>query len=82
MLVTPGSLACPGGADLRSIQAFGWTNPIRVTARTASSPATAGSGSRKLGLSTVPVIESGGSRRLKRAYLLADNKLAIKRRLG
>ena len=62
-----------------SISEFGWTNPVLVDGENGI---IAGHGrvlaARKLGLATVPVIElahmSGAQ---KRAYILADNKLAI-----
>ena len=62
-----------------SIRAFGWTNPILVDGENGI---IAGHGrlmaARKLKLGTVPVIEvSGLSEAEKRAYLLADNKLAL-----
>ncbi len=62
-----------------SIQAFGWTNPILVD---SADGIIAGHGrllaARKLKHGTVPVIElSGLSEAEKRAYLLADNRLAL-----
>ena len=62
-----------------SIRAFGWTNPILVD---GESGVIAGHGrllaAHKLGLESVPVIElSGLSEADKRAYVLADNKLAL-----
>ncbi len=62
-----------------SIRAFGWTNPILID---GDDGIIAGHGrllaARKLKLGTVPVIElSGLSEAEKRAYLLADNKLAL-----
>src|ERR671913_403544 len=62
-----------------SIQSFGWTNPILVDGQNGI---IAGHGrllaARKLGLSTVPIIELAGlSEAEKRAYLIADNKLAL-----
>lgn len=62
-----------------SIKAFGWTNPILVD---GDNGVVAGHGrllaARKLGLETVPVIELAGmTEPQKRAYLLADNKLAL-----
>jgi ParB-like chromosome segregation protein Spo0J len=62
-----------------SIKAFGWTNPILVD---GDNGIIAGHGrvlaARKLKLTTVPVIElSGLSEAEKRAYILADNKLAL-----
>lgn len=62
-----------------SIRAFGWTNPILIDGRNGI---IAGHGrllaARKLGLSEVPVIElSGLSEAERRAYVLADNKLAL-----
>ncbi|MDH5528253.1 MAG: site-specific DNA-methyltransferase [Nitrospirota bacterium] len=61
-----------------SIQEFGWTNPILVD---GDNGVIAGHGrllaARKLGLETVPVIElSHLTDAQKRAYILADNKLA------
>ena len=62
-----------------SIREFGWTNPILVD---GDSGVIAGHGrllaARKLGMTTVPVIELAGmSEAEKRAYILADNKLAL-----
>src|SRR5215203_4485042 len=62
-----------------SIQAFGWTNPILVDGENGI---IAGHGrllaAKELGLASVPVIELAGlSEAEKRAYLLADNKLAL-----
>jgi len=62
-----------------SIKAFGWTNPILVDGENGI---IAGHGrllaARKLKLGSVPVIElSGLSEAEKRAYILADNKLAL-----
>ena len=62
-----------------SIREFGWTNPILVDGENGI---IAGHGrvlaARKLGLVDVPVIELGGlSEAQKRAYVLADNKLAL-----
>lgn len=62
-----------------SIREFGWTNPILVD---GTNGVIAGHGrllaARKLGLDSVPVIElSGLSEATKRAYILADNRLAL-----
>src|SRR5688500_748283 len=62
-----------------SIRAFGWTNPILVD---GESGIIAGHGrllaARKLGMGEVPVIELAGlSEAQKRAYIIADNKLAL-----
>jgi ParB-like chromosome segregation protein Spo0J len=62
-----------------SIKAFGWTNPILVDGEKG---VIAGHGrllaAKKLKLGTVPVIElSGLSEAERRAYILADNKLAL-----
>ena len=62
-----------------SIKAFGWTNPILVDGENG---VIAGHGriaaARKLGMSMVPVIELAGmSENDKRAYVIADNKLAL-----
>jgi DNA modification methylase len=62
-----------------SIKEFGWTNPVLVD---GDNGVIAGHGrllaSRKLGIVEVPVIElSGLSEPAKRAYILADNKLAL-----
>ena len=62
-----------------SIRAFGWTNPILVD---GDNGVIAGHGrllaARKLGLGTVPVIELAGlSEAERRAYILADNRLAL-----
>ena len=61
-----------------SIKAFGWTNPILTDDQNGI---IAGHGrwlaSKQLGLSEVPTISlSGMSDELKRAFILADNKLA------
>jgi DNA modification methylase len=63
-----------------SIRAFGWTNPLLVDGENGI---IAGHGrvlaARKLGMATVPVIELAGmSEAEKRAYIIADNKLALK----
>jgi DNA modification methylase len=62
-----------------SIRAFGWTNPILVDGENG---VVAGHGrllaARKLGLDEVPVIELHClSEAERRAYVLADNKLAL-----
>lgn len=62
-----------------SIKEFGWTNPILVD---GDNGIIAGHGrlaaARKLGNAEVPVIElTGLSEAQKRAYILADNKLAL-----
>jgi hypothetical protein len=62
-----------------SIKEFGWTNPVLVD---GDNGVIAGHGrllaSRKLGIVDVPVIELAGlSEAAKRAYILADNKLAL-----
>jgi ParB-like chromosome segregation protein Spo0J len=62
-----------------SIREFGFTNPILVDGQNGI---IAGHGrllaARKLGVSEVPVIELAGlSEAQKRAYILADNKLAL-----
>ena len=62
-----------------SIKEFGWTNPILVDGENG---VIAGHGrlaaAIKLNMSEVPVIElSGLSGTQKRAYILADNKLAL-----
>lgn len=62
-----------------SIREFGWTNPILVDGENGI---IAGHGrlaaARKLNMGEVPVIElSGLSDTQKRAYILADNKLAL-----
>ena len=62
-----------------SIKEFGWTNPILVDGENGI---IAGHGrlaaARKLGMSEVPVIELDGlSDVQKRAYILADNRLAL-----
>lgn len=62
-----------------SIREFGWTNPILVDGRNG---VVAGHGrllaARKLRMDTVPVIElSGLSDAQRRAYVLADNRLAL-----
>jgi hypothetical protein len=62
-----------------SIREFGWTNPVLVDGENG---VIAGHGrllaARKLGLASVPVIELVGlSEAQKRAYVLADNRLAL-----
>lgn len=62
-----------------SIQEFGWTNPILID---GDSGIIAGHGrvlaARKIGIEEVPTIElSGLSDAQKRAYILADNRLAL-----
>ena len=62
-----------------SIREFGWTNPVLVD---GASGIIAGHGrvlaARKLGLEQVPVIELARmSEAQKRAYVLADNQLAL-----
>jgi DNA modification methylase len=62
-----------------SIREFGWTNPILVD---GANGIIAGHGrllaARQLGMTTVPVIELAGlSEAQKRAYVIADNKLAL-----
>ncbi len=62
-----------------SIREFGWTNPILVDGENG---VIAGHGrllaARKLGMATVPVIELAHlSAAQKRAYVIADNKLAL-----
>ncbi len=62
-----------------SIRAFGFTNPILVD---GDNGVIAGHGrilaARKLAMATVPVIELAGmSEAGKRAYIIADNKLAL-----
>lgn len=62
-----------------SIREFGWTNPILVDGENGI---IAGHGrlmaAQKLGLADVPVIELAGlSEAQKRAYVIADNKLAL-----
>src|SRR3569833_2190765 len=62
-----------------AIREFGWTNPILID---GANGVIAGHGrllaARKLGLEAVPVIELDGlSDAQKRAYVIADNKLAL-----
>src|SRR6188474_3475151 len=62
-----------------SIREFGFTNPVLVD---GDNGIIAGHGrvlaARKLGMTTVPVIELAGmSEAQKRAYIIADNKLAL-----
>lgn len=62
-----------------SIREFGWTNPILIDPYNGI---IAGHGrllaARKLGQETVPVIELAGlTEAQKRAYIIADNKLAL-----
>jgi DNA modification methylase len=67
------------GQIAASIREFGWTNPVLVD---GASGIIAGHGrvlaARKLGLERVPVIELAHmSEAQKRAYVLADNQLAL-----
>ena len=62
-----------------SIREFGWTNPVLVD---GDNGIIAGHGrllaAYKLGMATVPVIELAGlSEAQKRAYIIADNKMAL-----
>ena len=62
-----------------SIKEFGWTNPILID---GESGIIAGHGrllaARKLGMKEVPVIQlSGMTDTQKKAYIIADNKLAL-----
>ena len=62
-----------------SIREFGWTNPVLVDGENGI---IAGHGrvlaARKLGMDTVPCIELAGmSEAQRRAYIIADNKLAL-----
>jgi ParB-like chromosome segregation protein Spo0J len=62
-----------------SIREFGWTNPILVDGENGI---IAGHGrllaARQVGMTEVPVIELAGlSEAQKRAYIIADNKLAL-----
>lgn len=62
-----------------SIREFGWTNPVLIDGQDGI---IAGHGrvlaARKLGIDPVPCIELAGlSEAQRRAYLLADNKLAL-----
>ena len=62
-----------------SMRAFGWTNPILIDGENGI---IAGHGrllaARQLGMKTVPVIELAGMNEAeKRAYIIADNKLAL-----
>ena len=62
-----------------SIKEFGWTNPILID---GSKGIIAGHGrvlaARKLGIEKVPTIElSGLTEAQKRAYIIADNRLAL-----
>lgn len=62
-----------------SIKEFGWTNPILIDGKNGI---VAGHGrvlaAKKLGMKQVPTIElSGLSPTQKRAYILADNRLAL-----
>jgi ParB-like chromosome segregation protein Spo0J len=62
-----------------SIREFGWTNPVLSDGENGI---IAGHGrllaARKLGMSTVPVIKlSGLCEAQKRAYIIADNKMAL-----
>ena len=62
-----------------SIKEFGWTNPILID---GDNGIVAGHGrlmaARKLGMLEVPVIELAGMSEVqRRAYIIADNKLAL-----
>lgn len=62
-----------------SIKEFGWTNPVLMD---GDNGIIAGHGrvlgARKLGMATIPCIElSGLTETQKRAYIIADNKLAL-----
>ena len=62
-----------------SVREFGWTNPVLID---GSNGIIAGHGrvlaARKLGIDAVPCIElSGLSDTQRRAYIIADNKLAL-----
>lgn len=62
-----------------SIREFGWTNPVLIDGENGI---IAGHGrvlaARKLGMDTVPCIELAGmSEAQRRAYIIADNKLAL-----
>lgn len=62
-----------------SIREFGWTNPVLIDGENGI---IAGHGrvlaARKLGMNTVPCIELAGmSEAQRRAYIIADNKLAL-----
>ena len=62
-----------------SIREFGWTNPILID---GANGIIAGHGrllaARKIGMSEVPVIQLDGmTDTQKRAYIIADNKLAL-----
>jgi len=64
---------------VRSLQEFGWTNPILVDKK---GRIVAGHGrllaARELGMETVPVIQLGHlSEEQRRAYVIADNRLAL-----
>lgn len=80
-LAEPRRVSDAQGAEIAaSIRAFGWTNPVLVDGENGI---IAGHSrvlaARKLGLHTVPVIELAGmSEAEKRAYVIADNKLALK----
>jgi ParB-like chromosome segregation protein Spo0J len=61
-----------------SIVEFGWTSPSSWTVATASLPATAVWRPRASWTAEVPVIELGHlSPAQKRAYVIADNRLAL-----
>jgi DNA modification methylase len=62
-----------------SIREFGWTNPILVDGENGVIAGHARlMAARKLGMDEVPVIELAGlSEAQKRAYVLADNRLAL-----
>ena len=78
------ALGRAGGADRRqSIVEFGFTNPILVD---SNAGIVAGHGrllaAKKLGLAEVPVIVLDHLSEIqRRAYVLADNRLALKRRM-
>lgn len=64
----------------RSIQAFGWTTPVLIRAETNGIIAGHGRllAAEKLGIAEVPTLEAvGWTDAQVRAYILADNKLAL-----
>ena len=73
--------AAHSDAQLRrstSVRRFGWSNPCWWTARTASSPGKARPKRRlKLGMESCDIELAGLSDTQRRAYIIADNKLAL-----
>jgi ParB-like chromosome segregation protein Spo0J len=67
-----------------SVREFGWTNPVLVDGENGIIACHGWLlATRKLGMGTVPVIELAGlSEAQKRAYIIAEQKDRVERRLG